>query len=175
MAKTRHDKSFDMEHQWQLFLERCDLTGPLPEDQQREMRKAFFGSAGQLLLLMRDDISELRMDEGVQVMKRLLNQVGQFWENALKEHQAAKGKFQATDRDKWEQDVLEDNVFNGTTPAVRLVKKPNDEQTTRASCGGDERGMYITYRGDLPAVEKVLKNCLKAVTHMMILKNTDNQ
>ncbi len=173
MAKTRHDKDFDLQRQWDLFKERCHLTEPLPEDQEREMKKAFYGAAGQLILMMRDDIADLSMDDGVQVLKRLLNQVQTFFEEAVAEHAANVGQFQPTDKARWELDVLEDDVYqdDSSPMRVRVVKKPDDPECTRASCGGDEAfGYYITYRGELPAVEMVLKGCLKAVTNLMIHK-----
>jgi len=175
MAKSRHDKDFDLARQWALFLERCNLPEALREDQEREMRKAFYGAAGQIILLLRDDVAALSMADGVQVMKRLLSQVEEFFVKEVREHNASVGRFQATDRARWEQDVLEDDIFTGAEVPVRLIRKPDDAECTRVSTGGDKPGVpgvYVTYRGDLASVERVLKNGLKAVTHMLIQKNS---
>lgn len=75
-----NDPKFDLEHQFKLYLERVNFGNrALPEVQYIEMKRAFFGACGQLLLLMRDDLSELSDEEGVQVLADLLNQVGDFW------------------------------------------------------------------------------------------------
>lgn len=52
-------KDFDLNHQWGLFLERCGISAiTMPEDQHREMKRAFFGACGQLLILLRDEVGD---------------------------------------------------------------------------------------------------------------------
>jgi hypothetical protein len=78
-------KDFDLSHQWGLFLERCGISAILmPADQEREMKRAFFGACGQLLLVFRDDLNDYADKEGeiaaVMVMQNMLDQVGDFWQ-----------------------------------------------------------------------------------------------
>ena len=54
-------KDFDLHYQFKLYMERCSVPdiSKMPADQLTETRRAFFGACGQLLILMRDDVSEL--------------------------------------------------------------------------------------------------------------------
>lgn len=147
----------------------------MPEDQRREMRRAFYGAWGQLLFCMRDDMAGIPEPEAVIVLARFQKQVSDFWGNEVVDQEANKQKFKDVDPGSWEQDVLKAAIFMGTNPPVTLIKKPDDPICARASCGGNEKQMYITYRGSLAAVEKVLKNCLKTITHALIKENQHNQ
>lgn len=76
---------FNLNVQWTLFLERSGLEEEsMPADQIREMKRAFYGAVGQLLILMRDDISRLPEAEGVLTLENLLFQVKEFWRNQMK-------------------------------------------------------------------------------------------
>ena len=71
---------FNLEHQYQLYLERVGLRDKLmPPKMETELRRAFFGACGQLLILLRDDVGELTEDEGFKVFEDLLEQVSNFW------------------------------------------------------------------------------------------------
>ena len=52
-------KEFSIEHQWKLYLKRAEVPeeklGPV---QRQEMRRAFFGSWGQALIVMRDELGD---------------------------------------------------------------------------------------------------------------------
>jgi len=79
-------EQFKIEHQWKLYLERAQVKDEdLPEDQRREMRRAFFGAVGQMLILMRDDMTDLADKKGdekaVDMLQDMLNQVSNFWLN----------------------------------------------------------------------------------------------
>lgn len=78
-------KDFDLSHQWGLFLERCGISAILmPADQEREMKRAFFGACGQLLILFKDELGDYIDDKGeeagAKVMQNMLDQVSDFWQ-----------------------------------------------------------------------------------------------
>lgn len=84
-------KDFDLNHQWGLFLERCSLKEvKMPEDQRREMKRAFFGACGQLLILMKDELADYSDKEGdeaaANVLQNMLDQVGDFWQKEMDKH-----------------------------------------------------------------------------------------
>ena len=67
---------FDLEYQYQLYLQKMALSeATMHPEQKIQLRNTFYGAIGQLLLLMRDEISLLEEDEAVDVMGKLLNQV----------------------------------------------------------------------------------------------------
>ena len=78
-------KDFDLKHQWSLFLERCGISAmTMPEDQHREMKRAFMGACGQMLILLKDDLGDYGDKYGDEkaalVLQAMLNQVGDFWQ-----------------------------------------------------------------------------------------------
>lgn len=78
-------KDFDLNHQWGLFLERCGISAiTMPEDQHREMKRAFFGACGQLLIVFKDELNDYADKKGeiaaAHVMQNMLDQVGDFWQ-----------------------------------------------------------------------------------------------
>lgn len=75
------EKKFDLEYQWQEYLKMCGLKeDTLSVQQRRETKRAFFGAAGQLLILFRDDIGSIEDEEkAVGVMQNLIEQVGKYW------------------------------------------------------------------------------------------------
>lgn len=81
-------KDFDLNHQWGLFLERCGISAiTMPEDQHREMKRAFFGACGQLLILLRDEVGDYGDKHGdaaaAYVMKDMVDQVSAFWQKEV--------------------------------------------------------------------------------------------
>ncbi len=73
---------FSIEHQYQLFLQRIALSEEQMGSQQRILlRMTFFGAAGQLLVLMRDDLSRLEENHGVRVLEDMHDQVMQYFES----------------------------------------------------------------------------------------------
>lgn len=82
---------FDLNHQWSLFLERCDLKEvKMPEDQRREMKRAFMGACGQMLILLRDELGDYDDKHGeaasAKVLQNMMDQVGSFWELEMQKH-----------------------------------------------------------------------------------------
>lgn len=75
-------KQFDLEEQYKLYLQRMGLKEEKMHPQQKtETKRAFMGACGQMLLLLRDELSELPEHEAVKTMQSMLNQVGQFFIN----------------------------------------------------------------------------------------------
>jgi hypothetical protein len=77
------DKKFELEHQYQLYLQRVGLKeSAMHPVQKRQIKQAFIGGIGQMLILLRDDVGAIEdEDEAVKVMESLLNQVGDYFLN----------------------------------------------------------------------------------------------
>ena len=73
-------KPFDLEEQYQLYLKRVALKEvemmPL---QRKQLRQVFMGACGQMLLLLRDEVSELEEDKAIAVMQNMLNQISDYF------------------------------------------------------------------------------------------------
>lgn len=70
------NKTFDLEHQYQLYLNRVGLkeTNMHPV-QKTETRRAFMGACGQMLILLRDDLGALEESKAIETMQDMINQV----------------------------------------------------------------------------------------------------
>lgn len=75
------EEEFNIEHQYQLYLQRISLNEKTMHPLQRtQLRQTFFGAFGQALILMRDGIGSINNeDEAIEVMKDMINQVGNFF------------------------------------------------------------------------------------------------
>jgi hypothetical protein len=73
-------EKFDIEFQFLEYVRRGELNlETAPPIQVIETRRAFYGAVGQMLILLRDDVSELPDDEAVTVLQKMLAQVLEFW------------------------------------------------------------------------------------------------
>lgn len=73
------DKKFSLEYQYQLYLKKCNISEEeMHPVQKKETKQAFFHACGQLLILMRDDVSELEEDKAVETMVDMTNQVSTY-------------------------------------------------------------------------------------------------
>lgn len=84
-------KDFLISHQWSLFCERCGVSeNKMPEDQRREMKRAFFGACGQMLILLRDELGDYGDKHGdeaaAKMMHNMLNQVADYWQKETDKH-----------------------------------------------------------------------------------------
>jgi len=71
---------FNLEHQYQLYLERVKLKeSQMPPIQRKELKRAFMGACGQMLILLRDDLGELSENEAIETLQDLHNQVSNYW------------------------------------------------------------------------------------------------
>lgn len=72
-------KTFDLEHQFQLYLKRVGLNpATMHKVQYSQNKQAFYGACGQLLIMLRDDMPE-NENEAVGTMQSMLEQVAKFW------------------------------------------------------------------------------------------------
>lgn len=72
---------YNIEKQYQLYLQRVKLSEEqMHPTQRQEMRRAFFGAAGQMLVMLRDDLSELPEGKAVLVLENMHKEVQAFWE-----------------------------------------------------------------------------------------------
>lgn len=70
---------FDIEYQYELYLERVGLKrSEMQPVQAIETKRAFFGACGQMLILMRDDMPD-NENEAVKLLQGMHDQVGDFW------------------------------------------------------------------------------------------------
>lgn len=66
---------------WDQYLERCQVDQfKMPADQHREMKRAFFGAAGQLLVYMRDDIHAENEEQYIAIMQAMMEEIQVFWQ-----------------------------------------------------------------------------------------------
>lgn len=73
-------KEFNLEHQYQLYLQRMALSESTMHPQQKiQLRQTFFGASGQMLILLRDELSKLEEDKAMETLQDLINQVGNFF------------------------------------------------------------------------------------------------
>lgn len=80
MAKP--NKTFDLEHQYRLYLERMNLRETDMHPVQRlQLKQTFYGSAGQVLLMLRDDVGKLPDDQAVNVLEDLISQVFNYFKS----------------------------------------------------------------------------------------------
>jgi len=82
---TPDDPQFTLEHQWQLFLKRVDLKGKkMPAEQYREMKRAFMGACGEMLILFRDDLSNINQEDAIVVFNNMIKECGAWWQEQQK-------------------------------------------------------------------------------------------
>lgn len=71
---------FNLEHQYQLYLQRMALSESTMHPQQKiQLRQTFFGASGQMLILLRDKLSKLEEEKAIETLQDLINQVGNFF------------------------------------------------------------------------------------------------
>jgi len=69
------NKIFDLEHQYQLYLQRVGLKEKNMHPTQRtETKRAFIGACGQMLVLLRDNLGALEENKAVEAMQDMINQ-----------------------------------------------------------------------------------------------------
>lgn len=73
-------QEFNLEHQYQLYLQRMTLSESTMHPQQKiQLRQTFFGASGQMLILLRDELSKLEEEKAMETLQDLINQVGNFF------------------------------------------------------------------------------------------------
>lgn len=75
------NKNFSVEDQFKEYARRVKLDrGKVSFTQWIETKRAFFAAWGQLLLVLRDEVSEFNEDDGVEILEQMKNEVMAFWE-----------------------------------------------------------------------------------------------
>lgn len=73
-------KEFNLENQYQLYLKRVALNETeMHHEQRKQLRQAFMGACGQIILLLRDEVGKLEEDEAIKVMENMIEQVGNYF------------------------------------------------------------------------------------------------
>ena len=74
------NKTFDLEHQYQLYLKRVGLKeSNMDSVQRKEMRQFFMGACRQMLILLRDDLGEMEESEAIETMQDIINHVHNYF------------------------------------------------------------------------------------------------
>ncbi len=77
---------FDLEYQYQLYLQRVGLDeNRMHPVQKRETKQAFYGACGQILVLLRDDLSTLDEKKAMNAFQNLYNQVSNYFISITKQ------------------------------------------------------------------------------------------
>ena len=78
-AKTK--KFFSLNDEFERYLKLVKLDKRrMPPYQLREIRRAFYGACGQILILSRDEVAAIESDdEAAEALQDMLNQVADFW------------------------------------------------------------------------------------------------
>lgn len=73
-------QEFNLEHQYQLYLQRMALSESKMHPLQKiQLRQTFFGASGQMLILLRDELSKLEEEKAMETLQDLINQVGNYF------------------------------------------------------------------------------------------------
>lgn len=73
-------QEFNLENQYQLYLQRMSLSESTMHPQQKiQLRQTFFGASGQMLILLRDELSKIEEEKAMETLQDLINQVGNFF------------------------------------------------------------------------------------------------
>lgn len=84
-------EKFDLNYQWNLYLEKIGLKEEsMFPIQLTETKRAFFAACGQMLLLLRDDIPQYKADKAIEILENMTMQVKSFWEVEVKKQYGAK-------------------------------------------------------------------------------------
>jgi hypothetical protein len=76
---------FNLEHQYQQYLDRVNITeAQMGQVQRVETRRAFMAGCSQMLVLLRDDLTELDEDEAVDSLQDMIDQSADFWKKEAK-------------------------------------------------------------------------------------------
>ena len=74
------DNTFNLEFLYQEYLKKVKLKEyELPPIQRKEMRQIYMAACGQMLILLRDELSKLDEDIAIQKLQSMLSQVGSYF------------------------------------------------------------------------------------------------
>lgn len=83
--KTRSiEDVFSLENQYRQYLKRVSLEeSRMGQVQKTELKRAFMGAWGQLLVLLHDEIGQMTDDEAVSALEYMKDQVSEFFMNEV--------------------------------------------------------------------------------------------
>lgn len=71
---------FNLEYQYQLYLERVgQVESEMHPEQKRQVKMAFFGAMGQFLVLLEHEVADLEEDEAVEKLESMKTQVANYY------------------------------------------------------------------------------------------------
>lgn len=76
------EENLNLEQQYLFYLNKVNLKLDQMHPQQKiQVKQAFYGACGQMLILLRDTVGELNEEEAMKAFENLLNQVADYWTN----------------------------------------------------------------------------------------------
>lgn len=80
---------FNLEDQYQFYLDKVDLQeADMHPTQRTQLRQAFMGASGIVLLLIRDEFSTLSDEDGDRMFTSMIDQVTEFWNREVEAYEA---------------------------------------------------------------------------------------
>ena len=81
ISEAMPNKKFDLEYQYRKYLKLVGLDEKrMHEVQRKETKQAFMASAGMMLLLMRDDVTEIPDEnDAVEILEGMLKQLSNYF------------------------------------------------------------------------------------------------
>ena len=81
---------FDLDYQFSLYLQRVDLDPEkMPEMQLTELKRAFMGACGQMLILFIEDIPSLEDKNAQKQFAGMVDQCKAYWITEMATHDPA--------------------------------------------------------------------------------------
>lgn len=76
------EENLNLEQQYLFYLNKVNLKIDQMHPQQKiQIKQAFYGACGQMLILLRDTVGGLSEEEAMKAFDNLLNQVANYWIN----------------------------------------------------------------------------------------------
>lgn len=83
--------TFNLEHQYQLFLQRMDLTeSQMPADQRREIKRTFMAALGQMLMICVHDLDSFKNPLVTEAIPYMSDQIKEFFANEVDDYEKEK-------------------------------------------------------------------------------------
>lgn len=78
---------FNLENQYRAYLKMVGLDeSKMIPIQRTETKRAFMAGCGQMLILMRDEVTQLDEDNAVEALEGMIAQTEKFWTDETKKH-----------------------------------------------------------------------------------------
>lgn len=78
---------FNLDSQYKAYLKMVGLDeSKMIPIQRIETKRAFMAGCGQMLVLMRDEVSQLQEDNAVEALESMIQQTETFWTDEVKKY-----------------------------------------------------------------------------------------